>query len=92
MSFDRNKMDQIEEEISEKKQLQNNGIKQKESILNRFAKEEPKKVRKGKKTKYSASFSIDADIYDAFSKYCEENSANKSKLVEKLIKEFLEKK
>jgi metal-responsive CopG/Arc/MetJ family transcriptional regulator len=36
-------------------------------------------------------FSLNKETYLEFEKYCEENSINRSKLVDKILKSFLEK-
>jgi len=43
------------------------------------------------KGKVKVGFSIDSSTNDEFNKYCECYSINKSKLVNRLIKEYLEK-
>ena len=41
--------------------------------------------------KLKVGFSIDIETYKEFEKYCEENSINRSKLIDKILKTFLEK-
>lgn len=41
--------------------------------------------------KIKAGFSVDIDIYNELDQYCDISLVNKSRLVSKLIKEFLEK-
>lgn len=43
------------------------------------------------KGKAKVGFSIDSSINEEFTKWCDSGSINKSKLVNKLIKDFLEK-
>ncbi len=43
------------------------------------------------KNKISKTYSISDDIYEEFMKIVEEKNMNKSKLIEKWIKEFVEK-
>lgn len=43
------------------------------------------------KSKVKVGFSIDSSTHEEFNKLCEKGSINKSKLIDKLIKEFLEK-
>lgn len=47
--------------------------------------------RKSGVNKLKVGFSIDIETYKEFEKYCEENSINKSKLMDKILKSFLEK-
>jgi hypothetical protein len=44
------------------------------------------------KNKVKVGFSIDSSTDEEFNKYCEVYSVNKSKLVNKLLKEFLKNK
>jgi hypothetical protein len=39
--------------------------------------------------KVKAGFSIDIETYQQFEKYCEDNTINKSKLIDKILKNFL---
>ena len=48
-------------------------------------------VRKSGINKLKVGFSIDIETYKEFEKYCEENSINRSKLIDKILKTFLEK-
>ena len=41
--------------------------------------------------KIKVGFSVDIETYKIFQKYCEDNSINKSKLMNKILKSFLEK-
>jgi hypothetical protein len=41
--------------------------------------------------KIKVGFSVDIDTYQEFEKYCDGNYINKSKLVDKILKDFLEK-
>lgn len=45
--------------------------------------------RKKGLNKNKVGFSIDKELSDKLEKYCEENLINKSKLINKLIKDFL---
>jgi hypothetical protein len=47
--------------------------------------------RKSGVNKLKVGFSIDIETYKEFEQYCEENSINKSKLMDKILKSFLEK-
>jgi hypothetical protein len=47
--------------------------------------------RKSGVNKLKVGFSVDIETYKEFEKYCEENSINKSKLMDKILKNFLEK-
>ena len=47
--------------------------------------------RKSGVNKLKVGFSIDIETYKEFEKYCEENSINRSKLIDKILKTFLEK-
>ena len=47
--------------------------------------------RKSGVNKLKVGFSIDIETYKEFEQYCEENSINKSKLIDKILKGFLEK-
>lgn len=47
---------------------------------------------KGKITKKVFSVTVDKDVLDEFNKFCDENSINKSDLVEKQITKYLEEK
>jgi hypothetical protein len=47
--------------------------------------------RKSGINKVKAGFSIDIETYQQFERYCEENSINKSKLIDKILKGFLKK-
>lgn len=47
--------------------------------------------RKSGINKLKVGFSIDIETYKEFEKYCEENSINRSKLIDKILKTFLEK-
>ena len=47
--------------------------------------------RKSGVNKLKVGFSIDIETYKEFEQYCEENSINKSKLIDKILKNFLEK-
>jgi hypothetical protein len=47
--------------------------------------------RKSGVNKLKVGFSIDIETYKEFEQYCEENSINKSKLMDKILKNFLEK-
>jgi len=40
--------------------------------------------------KYKVGFSIDISTIESFDEYCEINNINKSKLIDKIIKKFLE--
>lgn len=42
-------------------------------------------------SKIKVGFSVDIETYKIFEKYCEDNSINKSKLMNKILKSFLEK-
>jgi metal-responsive CopG/Arc/MetJ family transcriptional regulator len=46
---------------------------------------------RGKRTKKGKSYSIDGDVCKEFDLHCEDICANPSRLVEKLIKEYLKK-
>jgi len=41
--------------------------------------------------KIKVGFSVDIDTYQEFEKYCDANYINKSKLVDKILKDFLQK-
>ena len=41
--------------------------------------------------KIKVGFSVDIDTYQEFEKYCDGNYINKSKLVDKILKDFLKK-
>lgn len=41
--------------------------------------------------KIKVGFSVDIDTYQEFEKYCDVNYINKSKLVDKILKDFLQK-
>ena len=41
--------------------------------------------------KIKAGFSVDKDLYDELSDYCDSKMMNKSRLINSLIKKFLEK-
>jgi hypothetical protein len=41
--------------------------------------------------KLKVGFSIDIDTYKEFEQYCDEKSINKSKLMDRILKTFLEK-
>ncbi len=41
--------------------------------------------------KLKVGFSIDIETYKDFESYCNENSINKSKLIDRILKNFLEK-
>jgi hypothetical protein len=47
--------------------------------------------RKSGINKIKVGFSVDIETYKDFEQYCEENSINKSKLMDKILKNFLEK-
>ena len=47
--------------------------------------------RKSGVNKLKVGFSIDIDTYQEFEKYCEGNYINKSKLMDKILKDFLKK-
>jgi len=42
--------------------------------------------------KSKVGFSVDRDTYAEFEKYCDDNDINKSKLVERMLRKFLEEK
>jgi hypothetical protein len=46
--------------------------------------------RKQGVNKAKVGFSIDKEVEQEFSAYCDENNINKSKLINKIIKSFLE--
>jgi hypothetical protein len=47
--------------------------------------------RKSGISKLKVGFSVDIDTYQEFEKYCEDNFINKSKLMDKILKDFLKK-
>jgi stress-induced morphogen len=47
--------------------------------------------RKSGINKLKAGFSVDIDVYDKLEEYCDLKLVNKSRLVNKLLKEFLSK-
>jgi hypothetical protein len=47
--------------------------------------------RKSGVSKLKVGFSVDIDTYQEFERYCEENYINKSKLMDKILKDFLKK-
>ena len=47
--------------------------------------------RKSGVNKLKVGFSIDIDTYQEFEKYCEGNYIKKSKLMDKILKDFLKK-
>jgi hypothetical protein len=47
--------------------------------------------RKSGVNKLKVGFSIDIDTYKEFEKYCDGNYINKSKLMDKILKDFLKK-
>ncbi|MFH1916769.1 MAG: ribbon-helix-helix domain-containing protein [Nanoarchaeota archaeon] len=42
--------------------------------------------------KKTVSFTVEEEVVEKFNRHCDENSINKSNLVEKMIKRFLEEK
>ena len=48
------------------------------------------KIGKGKLTKKVFSVTVDVGVLEKFNDYCDENSINKSDLIEKQIKRYLE--
>jgi metal-responsive CopG/Arc/MetJ family transcriptional regulator len=48
------------------------------------------KTGKGKTTKKVFSVTVDTSLLEKFNEYCDENSINKSDLIEKQIKKYLE--
>ena len=47
--------------------------------------------RKSGIKKLKVGFSIDIETYKQFEEYCEDNLINKSKLIDKIMKDFLKK-
>jgi len=47
-------------------------------------------MAKGKLTKKVFSVTVDKDLLEKFNEYCDENSINKSDLIEKKIRKYLE--